>query len=402
VGTYLSWLLIAKRLRKYSEKVGAITIPDFFSNRFHDNKKVLMTVASLLILIFFSIYVGSCFVSAGKLFTTLFAWDYVTLMIIGAVIVFVYTLLGGFLAESVSDLIQATVMVISLVIILIGSLVMIAGSETNMVVFLSGIPGFLDVFGGATPVMTTVNGMTQQAVVDGMPQFGAAGEYGLIAVLSTMAWGLGYFGMPQVLLRFMAIRSSREIKNSRRIAIIWCVISLGSAVAIGLIGRAIMPVDLLTSGDAEKIFIELSKLLVPGFLAGIMMSGILAATMSSADSYMLITASAISKNLFGGLFKKNATDKQIMMVSRITMVLILSLYWRRVNLPGAVAGMIAGGGMVFLWHEVIAGFGGVFAIYELLPAFIFGLVVTVVVSLATKAPSKQITDEFDTYQDLTV
>jgi sodium/proline symporter len=437
VGTYLNWLLIAKRLRKYSAKVGAITLPDFFSNRFHDKNKILMTVASLLVLIFFSIYVGSCFAAAGKLFTTLFAWDYTTLMIIGAIIVFAYTLLGGFLAESVSDLIQATVMVVSLIIILIGSLVMIAGSETDLIALIVNIPGFLDVFGGARPEMVAIGGTEQQLVTNGVPQFGAAGEYGLIAILSTMAWGLGYFGMPQVLLRFMAIRSSKEIKRSRRIAIVWCVISLGAAVTIGLLGRALMPTDLLTGSDAEKIFIELSKLLVPGFLAGIMMSGILAATMSSADSYMLISASAISKNLFGGLIKRDATDKQIMLVSRVTMVLILifgviialdqnstifgvvsyawagfgasfgplmilSLYWRRVNLPGAIAGMLAGGGMVFLWHEVIAGYGGIFAIYELLPAFIFGLVVNVVVSLLTKPPSLEIAEEFDTYQQLDV
>ncbi|GHT79365.1 sodium:proline symporter [Actinomycetota bacterium] len=434
LGTYLNWRFVAKPLRKYSQKVGAITIPDFFSGRFHDKKKVLMTVASLLILVFFSIYVGSCFVTAGKLFNALFGWPYFTMMIIGGVIVFAYTLLGGFLAESVSDLLQGFVMIISLIVILVGGIAM-AGGIDQVVAFLQSIPGFASLTQMANPVLDPVT--ETQVVVAGAPQFAEPTEYGIITIISTMAWGLGYFGMPQVLLRFMAIRSTREIPFARRIATTWCVISLSAAVAIGLIGRTLLPVDLLTSGSAETIFISLTTLLLPAFLAGIMMSGILAATMSSSDSYMLIASSAIAKNLYGGLFKKEATDKQILVVTRVVMVLILlfgilvaadenssifqvvayawagfgaafgpvmlcSLFWRRTNLAGALAGMIAGGATIFIWRNLVKPLGGVFGIYELLPGFVIGLVVLVAVSLLTKPPSAQILNDFDTYKQLDV
>jgi sodium/proline symporter len=442
-GTYLNWLIVAKRLRKYSQVAGnAITLPDYFSNRFHDTKRILMSVAALFILVFFSIYVGSCFVTTGKLLNTLFGWPYFGMMIIGALIVFAYTLIGGFLAESASDFVQGIVMIIALVVVLIGSVVAVAGLE-NVVSFMQSVPGFGSLIHSATPLVQPViqsDGsvlQVQQLDAAGAPLWDSPGDYGFIVILSTMAWGLGYFGMPQVLLRFMAIRSSREIKTSRRIATTWCVISLAAAVAIGLVGRAYMPAELLTSGAAESVFIVLATTLLPAFLAGIMLSGIFAATMSSADSYMLIASSAIAQNLFKGLFKKDATDRQIMWVSRITMTLILifgiivaadenssifrvvsyawagfgatfgplvllSLFWRRVNLSGALAGMVSGGVMVFVWHELIKPFGGIWGIYELLPAFIVGLVVMVVVSLLTAPPAKEITDEFDHYMELDV
>ncbi|MDR1184163.1 MAG: sodium/proline symporter PutP [Coriobacteriales bacterium] len=433
-GTYLNWLIVAKRLRKYSQVAGnAITLPDYFSNRFHDTKRILMSVAALFILVFFAIYVGSCFVTTGKLLNTLFGWPYFTMMVIGAVLVFAYTLIGGFLAESVSDFVQGTVMIIALIVVLIGSLISIGGVE-NVAAFIQNIPGFGSLVHSAVPL---VNADGVQQLAAGQPQWGEPGGYGFIVILSTLAWGLGYFGMPQVLLRFMAIRSSREIKMSRRIATTWCVISLAAAVAIGLVGRALFPDLLLTAGSAESIFIELSKFLLPAFLAGIMLSGIFAATMSSADSYMLIASSAIAQNLFKGLFKKDATDKQVMWAARITMTLILifgiivaadenssifrvvsyawagfgatfgplvllSLFWRRVNFPGALAGMVSGGVMIFVWHELIKPFGGIWGIYELLPAFILGFIVIVVVSLLTAPPPKAVTEEFDHYMELDV
>jgi sodium/proline symporter len=433
-GTYLNWLIVAKRLRKYSQVAGnAITLPDFFSNRFHDTKRILMSVAALFILVFFAIYVGSCFVTTGKLLNALFGWPYFTMMVIGAVLVFAYTLMGGFLAESVSDFVQGCVMIVSLIVVFIGSILAIGGVE-EIAAFIREVPGFGSLTQSAAPL---VDAEGVQQVTGGQLQWGTPGGYGLLAILSTLAWGLGYFGMPQVLLRFMAIRSSREIKMSRRIAITWCVISLAAAVAIGLIGRVIFPVEFLTAAGAENIFIKLSTFLLPAFMAGIMLSGILAATMSSSDSYMLIASSAIAQNLFKGIFKKNATDRQVMWVARITMTLILifgiiiaadenssifrvvsyawagfgatfgplvllSLFWRRVNLPGALAGMVCGGVMVFVWHELIAPFGGIWGIYELLPAFIIGLVVMVAVSLLTKPPSAEITEEFDHYMELDV
>jgi sodium/proline symporter len=439
-GTYLNWLIVAKRLRKYSQVAGnSITLPDFFSNRFHDSKRILMSVAALFILVFFAIYVGSCFVTTGKLLNSLFGWPYFTMMIVGAIIVFAYTLIGGFLAESVSDFIQGCVMIIALIVILAGSIVQVGGVE-NVSAFISGVPGFGSLVQSATPLTAEViqadgSVLNVQQISGGVPLWDAPGEYGFLVILSTLAWGLGYFGMPQVLLRFMAIRSSREIKRARRIATVWCVISLAAAVAIGMIGRSMFPGLLLTSGSAESIFIELARFLLPAFFAGIMLSAILAATMSSADSYMLIASSAIAQNFYKGVFHREATDKQVMWASRITMCLILifgiivaadenssifrvvsyawagfgatfgplvllSLFWRRLNFAGALAGMVSGGVMVFVWHELIKPFGGVWGIYELLPAFIVGLVVMVAVSLATAPPPKEVTDEFDSYMKL--
>jgi len=245
-----------------------------------------------------------------------------------------------------------------------------------------------------------------------------------------MAWGLGYFGMPQVLLRFMAIRKEKELKSSRRIAMIWVVISLAVAVFIGLMGRHLFPVEHLTKSGAESIFITLSESFLPPLLAGFVMAGILAATISSSDSYLLIAASAFAKNIFQGTFKKNATDKQVMTMTRITLLLItaiamvialdeksvifsivsfawagfgatfgplmlFSLFWKRTTRAGAVAGMISGGGMVFLWKLVIKELGGIFGIYELLPAFIFSCIVIVAVSLLTKKPSAEIEADFE-------
>lgn len=439
LGTYLNWKIVAVRLRKYSQKAGnAITIPDFLSNRFHDNKKVLMSVAALFILVFFAIYVGSCFVTTGKLFNTLFGLPYIPMMIVGALIVFVYTTLGGFLAESVSDFIQGIVMILALVTVVIGSMVMVGGMD-NAAALLQSIPGFGSLV--ESPQYLKVDGAIQMDT-SGAFLFAAdpTADFGFIAIISTLAWGLGYFGMPQVLLRFMAIRDSKEIGRSRRIAVTWCVISLFAAVGIGLIGRAIwmqglLPMDFSAAGGYESIFIVLATTMLPAFIAGIVVSGIFAATMSSADSYMLIASSAIAQNLFKGLFNKKASDKAVMMAARLTMVLVLifgilialdenssifkvvsyawagfgatfgpvilaSLFWRRVNLPGALAGMIAGGASIFIWHELIAPLGGVFAIYELLPGFIIGALALAVVSLLTKPPSEEITEEFDHYMEL--
>jgi len=249
-------------------------------------------------------------------------------------------------------------------------------------------------------------------------------------VCSCMAWGLGYFGMPQVLLRFMAIRKEDELVRSRRIAMIWVVISLAVAVFIGIIGRHLFPVEHLTASAAENIFITLSTSYLPPLLAGFVMAGILAATISSSDSYLLIAASAFAKNVYQGLIKKDADDKQVMIVSRITLLvialiamfialdensiiftivsfawagfgatfgplMIFSLFWKRTNRAGAVAGMLGGAGMVFLWKLVLKPLGGAFGIYELLPAFIFSCICIVVVSLLTKAPSKEIEEDFE-------
>ena len=429
LGTYINWLLVAKRLRRYSAVAGdAITLPDFFSNRFHEKKKVIMTLAALFILIFFTVYASSCFVTCGKLFSTLFGASYQSMMIAGAVFVVIYTFLGGFLAESASDFMQAVVMIFALTVILItGTLA--AGGLQAVVDNAKNIPGFFTFFGIASPSVDA-NGIQQ--VANGAPVFGEAGSYGFLTIISTLSWGLGYFGMPQVLLRFMAIRKTDELVRARRIATVWVVISLAAAVLIGLMGRAMFPVHetLNTASGAENVFIVLSRHLLPPLLAGLVMAGILAATISSSDSYLLIAASAVSLNIFKGILKKDASDKQVMTMSRIILLLIavagvviamdensviftivsfawagfgavfgpimlFSLFWKRTTQAGAVAGMVTGGVMVFLWKLVLKPLGGVFGIYELFPAFVLSCLVILVVSLLTPAPSAQIQQEFD-------
>jgi sodium/proline symporter len=427
-GTYINWLVVAARLRRYSTLAGnAITIPEFLSNRYKEKKKIIQAIASLFILVFFAAYAGSCFVTFGKLFSTLFGMQYQAVMIIGAVIVILYTFLGGFLAESATDFLQGIVMIIALCSVLTVG-VIASGGIPAILDNIKSIPGFFEFFGIAQPQLTADE--VQQLDAVGKPLFGPAGGYGLLTIISTMSWGLGYFGMPQVLLRFMAINKSSELKKSRRIAIIWCVISLLAAVAIGLTGRSLYPSELLTRSNAENIFIIMSTGLLPAFLAGIVMSGILAATMSSSDSYLLIASSALSRDIYKGIFKKDATDKQVMIVSRITLLLVslfgiiialdeksvifkvvsfawagfgatfgpiilFSLFWNKTTRAGAIAGMLTGGSMVFIWNKLISRLGGVFAIYELFPAFMLSCIAIVIVSLLTKKPDQAILDEFE-------
>ncbi len=434
IGTYLNWLIVSKRLRRYSIRANnSITLPEFFSNRFRENKKIILILSALFILIFFTAYASSCFVTCGKLFSTLFGLDYKLMLLVGAVFVLVYTILGGFLAESASDFMQAIVMICALGIIVTIATVK-AGGIGAVIDNAQAIPGFLDFFGVATPV---VDAEGVQSTVNGVAQFGEAGPFGILTIASLMAWGLGYFGMPQVLLRFMAIRKEDELKRSRRIAMVWVLISLAIAVIIGIIGRQLYmggqlsaSEQLLTKSASENIFINLSTSFLPPILAGFVMAGILAATISSSDSYLLIAASALSKNVFQGVIHKKATDKQVMLVSRITLLvltlvgvllaldensiifeivsfawagfgatfgplMLFSLFWKRINRAGAIAGMVSGAVMVFLWKLVISTIGGVFAIYELLPAFIFSSICIVAVSLLTKAPSQEIYDDFD-------
>lgn len=430
VGTYFNWLIVSKRLRRYSIRANnSITLPDFFSNRFREKKKVIMSLSALFILVFFTVYAASCFVTCGKLFSTLFGTSYESMMIIGAIFVLVYTLLGGFLAESASDFMQGVVMVIALTVIVTISTVS-AGGIGAVLENAKAIPGFFDFFGLATP---SLNEAGEQIVKAGAPVFGAASKYSVLQICSMLAWGLGYFGMPQVLLRFMAIRKEEELKNSRRIAMIWVVISLAVAVFIGIVGRQLYPTVHLTKGGAENIFITLATSSLPPLLAGFVMAGILAATISSSDSYLLIASSAVAKNIYQGIFKKDASDKKVMTVSRITLLLIaliamviawdensiifnivsfawagfgatfgpimlFSLFWKRTNRAGAIAGMVSGAAMVFIWKLGISQLGGVFGIYELLPAFIFSSICIVVVSLLTAPPSKEIIEDFESIQ----
>lgn len=426
IGTYLNWLIVAKRLRNYSAIANdSITIPEFFSNRFRESKKIILTISAFFILVFFSVYVGSCFVTCGKFFSKLFGLPYFNMVILGALFVLVYTFLGGFLAESLSDLIQALVMIFALVSVLILG-IYAAGGISNIFDNIKDFPGFLEFFNQSNP--TLENG--KQLIENGKPIFGEPNKYGFITILSTLSWGLGYFGVPQVLLRFMAIKDPKDLKKSRKIAAVWVVISLSAAVFIGLIGRNLYPDTLLTATDAENIFIITSQKLLPPLAAGIIMAGILAATISSSDSYLLIAASAFAKNIYQGVVKKNADDRKVLITTRITLVvitilgvivamdensvifdvvsfawagfgatfgplLLFSLFWKRTTFQGAIAGMISGGVTVFVWKLALSKLGGIFTIYELLPSFIISCLFIYIVSLLSKTPNDEILSDFE-------
>ena len=417
LGTYLNFLIVSKRLRRYSIAVNAFTLPDFFSNRFHEKKKIIMSISALIIIIFFSVYAAQCLSSCGKLFANLFGLSYQSMMIVAAVFVLVYTFLGGFLAESASDFMQAVVM-ITVLIFLMALLVVHAGGMDAVIANAKSYDGFFSLTSSAAPSSTEIN------------VFGAKNDYSVLTIVSYLAWGLGYFGMPQVLLRFMGIRSEGELGRSRRVAIIWVMISMAAAVFIGIAARSVTGLDYLSNSDAENVFIDAATSFLPPILAGFACAGILAAAISSSDSYLLISASAVSQNIYRGILKKDATEKQVMWCSRITLVaitivamaiawnsnstifgitsfawagfgaafgplMLLCLFWKRTTYPGAIAGMIAGGAMVFIWNLFIKPLGGIFGIYELLPAFVVSLITIAIVSLCTAKPSREISDEFD-------
>ena len=416
VGTYVNWLLVAKRIRLYSHKINAVTIPEFFAKRFHDNAKVLSLIAALIIIIFFVPYTASGFSACGKLFSSLFGVDYQIAMIISAVVIVLYTTLGGFSAASTTDLIQSIVMTVALFVV-VGFGVSQAGGVHAVLENASQLPAYFsltstgDGAGGTTP-------------------------YGGLTIVSTLAWGLGYFGMPHILLRFMAIEDSKKLKTSRRIASVWVVISMAVAIFIGTVGVGMIGAGVLDGDfDGERVIIEISKLLstygiFPALVAGVILSGILAATMSTADSQLLAASSSASQDIFISFFKVKLSQKKAMLIARASVVLIsvigviialdenssifrvvsfawagfgaafgplvlFSLFWKRTNKAGAVAGMVTGGAMVFIWKYVIAKLSPVLNIYELLPAFILSSLAIVAVSLLTKAPDKSITDEFD-------
>ena len=263
-------------------------------------------MAAVIIMLFFSVYVGSCFVTCGKLFATLFGLDYSTMMVLGAIIVFLYTLVDGYLSVVATDFVQGMLMFFALATVFVGSVTW-AGGVNETVAFLQAIPGFLSGSQIAVPVLDA-NGT--QVVEGGAPLFGEPAEYGMLTVVSVMAWGLGYFGMPQVLVRFMSIRDAEELTKSRIIAVTWCVISMASAICIGLVGRVIIPTYFGTQAAAENVFIVLAQMMLPPFVCGVVVSGIFAASMSSSSSYLLIAGSSVAENIFRGVIKRDATDRQ--------------------------------------------------------------------------------------------
>lgn len=419
VGTYLNFLIVAKKLRRYSARIDAITIPTFFSKRFGEKKPVILTIASLVILIFFVPYVASGLVAIGKLFNSLFGWNYMAAVVIGALVIISYTSIGGFKAVATMDLIQSIIMTTSLCVIVFFAIHQ-AGGMDAVIDTAKNNAGYLHLF------QTHDN------------ETGKALSYGFITIVSTLAWGLGYFGMPHILVRFMAIRDENELKISRRIAATWVVISMGVAVLIGIVGFGVSRagrIPFLEGSDTERVIVYLANLLSTyGFLAaivgGVILAGILAATMSTADSQLLVAASAFSENILQGTCGRKLSSKQNMLAARGTVIVIaliaiflarnpessifgivsfawagfgacfgptmlLALYWRRCNRQGVMAGMVAGAITIFLWKFMVRPLGGAWNIYELLPAFLVTTFFIVVVSLITKAPEKEITDTFD-------
>ena len=420
IGTYLNWLIVAKRLRRYSAHIGAITVPSFFSRRYRDEKYVLSCIAAVVILIFFIPYTASGFKAMGTLFNSLFGVNYHTAMIVGAIVVIGYTVLGGFLAVSTTDLIQSIVMTFALVFIVFFGISQAGGWE-SVTANATSMPGYLNLTQGYDVA-------TNQA-----------GSFPALRIVSTLAWGLGYFGMPHILLRFMAIEDDTKLKTSRRIATVWVVISMFIAVFIGIIGYSVSAAGklpfLTTSSDAETIIIRLSSLmshygLLLAIAAGVILSGILAATMSTSDSQLLAAASSVSQDLLQDFFRIQLTPKGTMLAARGTVVaialvgvflawdpnssvfrvvsfawagfgasfgplMLFSLFWKRANKWGALAGMVTGSVMVFVWKYLIAPMGGAWAIYELLPAFLCACVAIVAVSLLTPAPDRDVIETYE-------
>ena len=420
IGTYLNWLFVAKRLRVYSEEIGAITVPTFFSKRFRDDKNLLSCIAAIIIIIFFIPYTASGFAAIGKLFNSLFGFDYMTCVLIGAAVIIIYTILGGFLAVSTTDLIQSVVMTISLIVILWFG-ISVAGGTGAVAETAKGVDGYLNFFRSAN-VAT-----------------GESGSYGFITIVSTMAWGLGYFGMPHILLRFMGTKSAKQIKTSRRIASIWVVISMGIAILIGIVGYALSKgghIETFESASAaEAVIVKIADILsnhgvIAVIVAGVVLSGILAATMSTSDSQLLAASSSVSEDILNGVFKFNLSKKAMMWVARISVIVIAiiavifatdpnssvftivsfawagfgatfapvvlcGLFWKRTTKWGALAGMLSGAVMIFVWKYLVRPIGGAWNIYELLPAFIVAILFIFIVSLVTPAPEKEVTDTFD-------
>lgn len=420
IGTYLNWLIVAKRLHRYSIKLNAITVPDFLSLRFRDKTKLIETIGALTVIVFFVPYTASGFAACGKLFNSLFGFDYMPSMIISAIVIVAYCATGGFMAASVTSLIQGFVMTIALIIVLIFG-VHTAGGWDVVWANAQALPGYLS-FTSSTDIVA-----------------GGVTSYNGLKIASTLAWGLGYFGMPHVIIHFMAAKSEDKLTFSRRMATVWVIISLGVAVIIGIIGYSMVKAGALaipaSEAEAENLIVNSAALLSTknaglAFVAGIIIAGILAATMSTADAQLLGAASGVTHNILNNVMGLKLDDKKSMLIARITVVIVailgvifasdpnssifrvvsfawagfgatfgpvmlFSLFWKRCNYQGAIAGMISGAATVFIWKYLVAPLGGILSIYELLPAFVVSSIFIVVVSLCTKAPEKEIVEVFE-------
>ncbi len=417
VGTWLNWFFVSRRLRRYSSNIHAITVPDFFAKRFHDKKNIITAVAAVVIVVFFIPYTASGFAACGKLFHSLFGVDYVLAMVISALVIVLYTIMGGFRAVCTTDLIQSIVMSIALVTVVFFG-VSQAGGIGAVMDNARELPGYLSL----TSTYNAANGTAE--------------PYGVLTTFSMLAWGLGYFGMPHILVRFMSIKDEKKLVLSRRIASVWVVIAMSVAIFIGVVGLGMTKAGVIgTLADPETIIMNITDVLskygiFAALIAGVILAGILAATMSTADSQMLAAASSISQNVVKDFLHIKIDEKKELLIARITIVcisivgvflaldpnssvfgivsfawagfggafgavMLCALFWKRCNLAGALSGMVAGGAMIFIWKYAVRPMGGIWDIYELLPAFLVSLAVIVIVSLLTKAPDAQIVKEFE-------
>lgn len=426
-GTILNWIFVSGKLRKYTIKANnSLTLPSYFENRFRDTKRILLILSSVVFVIFFLVYTASAFAAGGKLFNLVFGVDYKVALTIGAAVILIYTFMGGFMAVCVTDFIQGMLMLVGVLAVPIVAFFLVGGTD-NMIALLDAS----QVAGGSASFLNLMES-------GGKP-------YTFMEIFSQLAWGFGYFGMPHILVRFMAVKDDKEIKKSKWIAIAWCTLSLAFACFIGIIGRAYLhPTVLGQDGttSAENVFIEVIKKVFMSdfslaFVGGLFLCGIMAAIMSTADSQLLVTASAVSEDLYHKVMKPNADNKKVLWVSRVTVIVVaviayviaidpnssimglvsnawagfgsafgplvlLSLYWKRTNLPGAIAGIVSGALTVIVWDYIpmVGGqtLGAVTGLYSLALGFVISLVLIVVVSLLTKAPSREIIDEFEAVQ----
>ena len=402
LGTYANWKFVAKRLRKYTELANnSLTLPDFLRNRYMDHSDLLRIIPAIFILIFFIIYTSSGFVAGGKLFETIFHLPYNVSVLLGAGVVIFYTLAGGFLAVAATDFIQGVMMFFAIII----------------------VPGMaIYALGGINDTASAINLIN--------PNFfnplinGDGSTITFISFISLVGWGLGYFGQPHILVRFMAIRNAKEISQATHIAMTWVVISLASAVAVGMVGHAYLtsPLD---GSATETIFLVLTHELFSPFASGLIMAAVLAAIMSTASSQLLVAASAFAQDFYRAVFCKGKEAKELVWISRISVLaisaiaialamnpdslildivayawagfgaafgpaLLFSLFWRRTTRNGALAGIVVGGLTVLIWKQF-----ALWGLYEIIPGFLFASIAIIIVSLIGKPPSKEITDRFD-------
>ncbi|ANG61355.1 sodium/proline symporter [Marinobacterium aestuarii] len=408
LGTYLNWLLVAKRLRTYSfEADDALTLPEFFSNRFEDKSKMIQVISAFFILLFFLFYTSSGLVAGGKLFETVFGLDYSIAVIVGTVAVVSYTLFGGYLAVCWTDLVQGLLMAAALLI------VPVVAMQTE-----GGITELFSALEAKNPELLTIWN-------------DASGEpLTWIAIVSLAAWGLGYFGQPHILARFAGIRDNAAVPTARRIAVIWSGLAMAGAFLVGLTGIVYVDASMGGSlGDGETIFMVLVNAMFSPVIAGILLAAILAAIMSTADSQLLVSSSALAEDFYRNLFRKDASQKEIVMVGRLAVIalsivalalamnpdstvlglvsyawagfgaafgptLILALYWKRMNRGGALAGILVGGITVVVWKQLS---GGIYDLYEIVPGILFATLAIIIATLATSAPPASVQARFDAY-----